>query len=994
MGLFTLFRNRTVRPNRHARRKAQSLTRHKSDAVQAFAGLENLEPRVLMSADVFADPVRDAQPAAAVVVEQQTDPSTLEAINAAISSFDPTVSLAGGQAWGAGARTTAIAFGDVDGDGRDEVGIARKNTVNARYWILDDEQAGYAVLLAGGQSWTPGQFATGIAFGDVDGDGIDEVGVTRKAGSGARYWVLDDANAGFGTLRAGGQGWGTGAFATAIAFGDTDGDGRDEVGVARKNSVNARYWVLDDSVAGFGALLVGGQSWAPTEFATSIAFGNTDLDGRDEVGVTRKSSSGARYFVLNDANAGFNILRTGGQGWGSGAFATSIAFGDTDGDGRDEVGVARKNNSNARYFIFDDSFGGFGRLRAGGNGWASDAYATSIAFGDVDGDGREEVGVTRKASGGQRFLVVDDDDANYVTLFAAGHNWGSTAFATSIAFGDVDGDGHDDFGVGRKASSNARYWVYNSNDTPPPAPVPFLEDFEGGLGDFDIDNTFGSGGGLWHVSTGRGGDPGHSPFTSLYYGHFEGPFGGGDYDTGSPNGGAVFSPTFQIPATGIYELSFNHFLDTEGTFDIFDIAEVAVDAGFGFVPILSTFDGTLDETFGVWETVTADLSAYAGQDIVLRFSFDTVDSVANFHEGWYIDDIAIEEVIELTPYVEDFEGGLGKFVIDNTFGSGGGLWHVSTGRGGDLNHSPFTSLYYGQGEGAFGGGNYDTGFANGGAVFSPTIRIPATGVYELSFNYFLETEGSSFFDIAEVAIDGGSGFDTLLTSANGSLDETFGLWDTVTADLSAYAGQDVILRFSFDTGDSVANANEGWYIDDIAITEFVPLAEDFEGGLGVFSIDNTFGSGGGLWHLSTGRELDPGHSPFTSLYYGQFEGPFGGGDYDTGAANGGAVTSSTIHLPATEVYELSFNYLLDTEGQSSFYDIAEVAIDDGFGFVTLLTSADGSLAQTGGSFVTVTADLSAYAGQDITLRFSFDTGDSISNFHEGWYIDDIAITSV
>ena len=173
-------------------------------------------------------------------------------------------------------------------------------------------------------------------------------------------------------------------------------------------------------------------------------------------------------------------------------------------------------------------------------------------------------------------------------------------------------------------------------------------------------------------------------------------------------------------------------------------------------------------------------------------------------------------------FIEDFEGGLGGFTVDNGFGSGDGLWHLTDGRSldGDPNHSPINSLYYGQFEDSFGGGIYDTGLSNGGAVFSPLIGLPIDGTIELSFNYLLETEGGNIFDVAEVAIDDGFGFATVLSTADDTLPSsgTAGFWDTATVDLSAFAGQDVTIRWSFDTGDEISNDFEGWYIDDVVIT--------------------------------------------------------------------------------------------------------------------------------------------------------------------------------
>ena len=95
----------------------------------------------------------------------------------------------------------------------------------------------------------------------MDGDGRDEFGVTRTSDDDSRFWVFDDASEHFAELLSSGDGWGTGSFATAIAFGDVDGDGLDEVGVARKSDINQRYFVFDDSQHQFRQLMAGGETW-------------------------------------------------------------------------------------------------------------------------------------------------------------------------------------------------------------------------------------------------------------------------------------------------------------------------------------------------------------------------------------------------------------------------------------------------------------------------------------------------------------------------------------------------------------------------------------------------------------------------------------------------------------------------------------------------------------------------------------------------------------
>jgi subtilisin-like proprotein convertase family protein len=175
-----------------------------------------------------------------------------------------------------------------------------------------------------------------------------------------------------------------------------------------------------------------------------------------------------------------------------------------------------------------------------------------------------------------------------------------------------------------------------------------------------------------------------------------------------------------------------------------------------------------------------------------------------------------------------FENGADGFTADNNPipdpNYAPGLWHLSTGRGGDANRSGTHGFYYGQNEGANGGGNYNTpGFANRGVLSSPAIALPANKRLNLQFNYFLQTEGAApGFDNAIVQVDDlTTGQVTQLADnePGGGLLDPSNTFRTFRADLSPFAGDTIELQFRFDTEDSQQNDSEGWYVDDVQVLQ-------------------------------------------------------------------------------------------------------------------------------------------------------------------------------
>jgi subtilisin family serine protease len=158
------------------------------------------------------------------------------------------------------------------------------------------------------------------------------------------------------------------------------------------------------------------------------------------------------------------------------------------------------------------------------------------------------------------------------------------------------------------------------------------------------------------------------------------------------------------------------------------------------------------------------------------------------------------------------------FTIDNTGATIEGLWHLSTGRGDQDGHSADDSIYFGTGEDSDGGGNYNVGHT-AGRIISPVIDLTSVKGAQLSFNYFLQTEGNNLYDRATVMVIR-DGFLVEVIGSNPDLlkDPTTG-WTQATFDLSGYVGSTVQLQFDFNTNDRANNNYEGWYIDDVVVTE-------------------------------------------------------------------------------------------------------------------------------------------------------------------------------
>src|SRR5262249_27557067 len=73
--------------------------------------------------------------------------------------------------------------------------------------------------------------------------------------------------------------------------------------------------------------------------------------------------------------------------------------------------------------------------------------------------------------------------------------------------------------------------------------------------------------------------------------------------------------------------------------------------------------------------------------------------------------------------------------------------------------------------------------------------------------------------------NGGATFTTIASSAISAQLPLSSAWRNASFSLAAFAGQTVLIRFSFDTRDNILNNFEGWYVDDVQVTSPAPWSD-------------------------------------------------------------------------------------------------------------------------------------------------------------------------
>jgi hypothetical protein len=248
----------------------------------------------------------------------------------------------------------------------------------------------------------------------------------------------------------------TGTNPFSVAIGDLDGDGKPDLVVANFNSDNVS--VLRNTSAS-GSIAAG--SFAPkVDFATgvqprSVAIGDLNGDSKPDLVVANASSD--NISVLRNTSSSGSI--TAGSfapkvDFATGDVPSSVAIGDLDGDGKPDLAMANEVSNNVSVLRNTSSSGS---ITAGSFAptvdFAAGGAPRSVAIGDLDGDGKPDLVVANLFSNTVSVLRNTSTSGSITAgSFAPTVDFATGGGPVSVAIGDLDGDGKPDLAVANSGS--------------------------------------------------------------------------------------------------------------------------------------------------------------------------------------------------------------------------------------------------------------------------------------------------------------------------------------------------------------------------------------------------------------------------------------------------------------------------------------------------------------------------------------------------------------
>jgi hypothetical protein len=331
----------------------------------------------------------------------------------------------------------SVAIGDVDANGDLDLAVANE--------ISDD----VSILLGsgGGAFVASGSYAAGtepcsVVFGLMDGDAALDLAVANSSSDDVSVF-LGVGDGTFGTA----VGYGAGASPTSVALGDLNEDNELDLAVSNYNDNNVSI-LLGNGDGTFQTAVDYASGSKPAQVAIGYLDGDTHLD----------------LAVVNQFSDDVSVL----LGNGDGTFQTAVAYGLGSFQNPSAVAVGHLNNDSAADLVVTREFGGDVAVVLGnGDGtfqapvyYGAGTSPFSVAIGDLDLDGNDDLAVADYDSIGLVWVLLGNGDGT----FSAATSYAAESKASSVALGDLDKAGTPDLAVTNYGSDTVSVFL-NAKET-------------------------------------------------------------------------------------------------------------------------------------------------------------------------------------------------------------------------------------------------------------------------------------------------------------------------------------------------------------------------------------------------------------------------------------------------------------------------------------------------------------------------------------------------
>jgi hypothetical protein len=354
-------------------------------------------------------------------------------------TFIPQTSNAGGD-------LTAVAIGDINGDGKPDLVVSDFLNSSVKVLLNTTPTGAITPTFAAPVSFSIGGTSRSLLLADLNGDGLPDIVIGPESNS-VSVLVNTTAQGATTPTFAPIQNFNSGG-SSAVAVADLNGDGLPDIvaiDIGYPNpldTTSAAAVLLNTTTPGSTTLsFAAPQFFATGNISFSVALGDLNGDGKPDIVVANQQDNTVSVLLNTTVTGSLTASFATQQTFATGSAPESVVLGDINGDGLPDIVVANSGASTVSVLLNTTTPGASTASFATQQTFTTGSGPNAVALADVNGDGRPDLIVPNINDGTVSVLLNTTAPGASTASFATQQTFTTGASPNSVAVGDLTNNG-------------------------------------------------------------------------------------------------------------------------------------------------------------------------------------------------------------------------------------------------------------------------------------------------------------------------------------------------------------------------------------------------------------------------------------------------------------------------------------------------------------------------------------------------------------------------
>jgi len=355
----------------------------------------------------------------------------------------------------AGTNPSQTAIMDLNGDGKIDLVSVNKTSNTVSVFFNTTIPGVYTPTFSAKTDFTTGSAPSGVAFGDINGDGKPDIVVVNYSSNSVSVLLNTTTTGSAAPTFSAKTDFTTGNGPIGLVIGDINGDGKPDLSVANKNSGTVSV-LLNTTTPGastptFTAETSFNTGSGPT---TSVSLGDFNGDGKLDLAATAVGANGVSVLLNTTATGASAPAFSSANNFNTGFNPLSVSIGDINGDGKPDMAVLNQGLNTVSVLLNTTTTGAITPTFSTKTDFTTGNSPAAVIICDLNCDGKPDLSVTNQGENSVSVFLNTTTTGVSTPAFTAKKDFTTGTGPAILSIGDFNGDGKPDLSVPNSSTTS------------------------------------------------------------------------------------------------------------------------------------------------------------------------------------------------------------------------------------------------------------------------------------------------------------------------------------------------------------------------------------------------------------------------------------------------------------------------------------------------------------------------------------------------------------